>query len=245
MCASQKPPTLGIIAMFKNEGHIIEEYLRHYRREGVSHFYLIANNSEDSGDKIALAVADDDVTVVYDDRIQKQREAVNDVFQKHVRQSGLDWVMHVDLDEFMWAPNHHSIPNVLAGVSDSVATVRVHWTMFGSSGHIQQPELVVPNFRQRRAAPETFYTKSIDRVDKTDWINVHFSTTRGMEIFDDANLRINHYAIQSWDYFRAVKMTRGDNVHKVNVRDQRYFEKYDWNEVQDDGLFQKHYTAFM
>ena len=38
---------LSIIAMFKNESYIIEQWIQHYLLEGVNHFYLIDNGSTD------------------------------------------------------------------------------------------------------------------------------------------------------------------------------------------------------
>ena len=35
---------LSVLAIFKNEGHIINEWLNHYLLEGVDHFYLIDLN---------------------------------------------------------------------------------------------------------------------------------------------------------------------------------------------------------
>ena len=37
-----------IYAIFKNESHILEEWLLHYIYHGVEHFYLINDNSNDN-----------------------------------------------------------------------------------------------------------------------------------------------------------------------------------------------------
>ena len=39
--------TLSVLAMFKNESMIIQEWIKHYIEEGVEHFYLIDNGSTD------------------------------------------------------------------------------------------------------------------------------------------------------------------------------------------------------
>jgi hypothetical protein len=41
--------------------------------------------------------------------------------------------------------------------------------------------------------------------------------------------RLNHYPIQSWEYFQKVKMGRGDANSSTadNVRDENYFKNYD------------------
>ena len=48
-------------------------------------------------------------------------------------------------------------------------------------------------------------------------------------ILNKSFLNLNHYAIQSLDYFTRVKMTRNDAVHRKNVRNKEYFNKYDNN----------------
>ena len=43
------------------------------------------------------------------------------------------------------------------------------------------------------------------------------------------DLHLNHYAIQSLNFFKAVKMTRGSANTKLfdKVRDLKYFKQYD------------------
>jgi hypothetical protein len=48
-------------------------------------------------------------------------------------------------------------------------------------------------------------------------------------ILNSSFLNLNHYAIQSLDYFSRVKMTRNDAVHHKNVRNKEYFNRYDNN----------------
>lgn len=42
------PTTIALVSIFKNEGHIIEEWIEHYIKEGVDTFYLIDNGSTDN-----------------------------------------------------------------------------------------------------------------------------------------------------------------------------------------------------
>src|SRR4051812_22676287 len=39
--------SLAVLAIFRNESHVLEEWLRHYIAFGVEHLYLIDNNSSD------------------------------------------------------------------------------------------------------------------------------------------------------------------------------------------------------
>ncbi len=60
-------------------------------------------------------------------------------------------------------------------------------------------------------------------------------------------LHLNHYPIQSWEWFQNVKLTRGD-VHsqpKDRVRDLAYFKRFDEaaNEILDTELATKVYPS--
>jgi hypothetical protein len=35
------PITLALISVFKNESHILEEWIEHYLKEGINHFFLL------------------------------------------------------------------------------------------------------------------------------------------------------------------------------------------------------------
>ena len=61
------------------------------------------------------------------------------------------------------------------------------------------------------------------------------------EILRNSHLHCNHYAIQSWDWFQRVKMTRGSATTKKNdkVRNESYFKRYDNNEKIDNELAER------
>ena len=41
---------LCIVAIFKNEGHALHEWIEHYLKEGVDKFFLVDNDSNDGYD---------------------------------------------------------------------------------------------------------------------------------------------------------------------------------------------------
>jgi hypothetical protein len=57
-------------------------------------------------------------------------------------------------------------------------------------------------------------------------------------------LQLNHYRIQSWEFYKNVKMTRGDVLNKKfdNVRTLKYFQMYDFNDMKDTELKDKKYN---
>jgi hypothetical protein len=51
-------------------------------------------------------------------------------------------------------------------------------------------------------------------------------------------LQLNHYPVQSWQFFEAVKMKRGaaDDQQNEWIRDRNYFIRYDFHEREDTAL---------
>ena len=45
---------VSVLAIFKNEGMNIKEWIEHYIWQGIEHFYLINNDSTDNYKKILL-----------------------------------------------------------------------------------------------------------------------------------------------------------------------------------------------
>ena len=64
-------------------------------------------------------------------------------------------------------------------------------------------------------------------------------------ILQTYNLHINHYMIQSLNWFMKVKTIRGDADYQVrdNLRDYNYFKAYDYNanNIDDFELANKKY----
>lgn len=239
---------LVIVAIFKNESLAMREWLQHYVEQGVTHFYLIDNGSTDDW---RSQISGYPVTVRSDTRKNLQKVHYNEYYLEEVKTEA-DWVMIVDLDEFLYARTTPTIPDFLDSLPDNVGSVRVQWKMFGSSGHQSQPASIRDGFTQRldydKPVKAAFnHLKSICRTRGLMRIGVHTSRHYGRNLYlriaSEADLRVmplhlNHYAIQSWDFYKNVKMTRGDVASKLysNVRDEKYFKKYDVNEIEDKEL---------
>ena len=114
----------------------------------------------------------------------------------------------------------------------------IDWVHFGSSGHIEQPENVVQSFLYRgeysskHNGPNGRYNshKSVVKTDKPVVFGVHIHQYDGSTIGrnvsftedpENPDFLVNHYAIQSLNFWINVKMTRGD----VNY----YYDAMGWN----------------
>jgi hypothetical protein len=250
-----------IVSVFKNEMSALDEWLNHYINQGVDHFFLTDNGSDDEYMRILSKYIQAGVVTLNINATKHQQMQHLNFFLDDSKQ--YEWVIVVDLDEFMYAKNGFAtIAKYLSQVDANIDQIHIPWKNFGSNGHIIQPDSIRHNFLMREYTTNfrTVGGKSITRTKNLKYILVHFSwledetrllmTSDGIQTTDTDNfhisddilanscLHLNHYAIQSWDWFRTIKMTRGDvaAIHYENMRDRSYFEKYDNNIVFDDSI---------
>ncbi len=75
----------------------------------------------------------------------------------------------------------------------------------------------------------------------------------GMVPSSEEQLRMNHYPLQSWEYFKRIKMRRGaghDNHVRASpwfkeTRNQAYFDRLNARQERDEALFLKRGQAFI
>ncbi len=139
---------LTVAGIFKNESHVIKEWIQHYLNEGVDHFVLIDNGSTDDYQREIKEFADRGlITIIHDDTRWAQIELYNKYF--HELKGQTEWLMICDLDEFIYArKGYRTISSFLKEIPE-VGVVRIPWKMFGSSGKEAQPKEVVPSFLRR------------------------------------------------------------------------------------------------
>lgn len=256
---------LSICAIFKNESVALGEWLQHYIDEGVEHFYLIDNGSTDNYQSI-IKKFESYITLFIDDRKHAQTQHYN-YYVLQLAKKQTDWLMIVDLDEFVYSRNGYTkITDYLKTLPDKIGKIGIFWKLYGSSGYINQPDNIIHNFLNRETLKFNSYkqivrTKYLNYIDVHDMnLNIpneeHAISTDGEQFYTNSqfftseqiidksakfNLHLNHYAIQSYNWFRDVKMTRGDVISSStdNFRNDEYFKRYDTNDIYDDELSQK------
>jgi hypothetical protein len=250
---------LSVIAIFKNEKMAINEWLDHYISEGVEHFYLIDNDSDDNY-KINEKYYNK-IDIVFDKIKHEQQYLYNFHFLDRSKNES-EWVIIVDLDEFLYA-KEGTIYDYLKSLPDIIEQVSIPWKIFGSSGFIHQPDSIVNNFIYRCKNEGKIEVKSIIRTKYLIKYNMHNSIVKSNNRFyidryyvndhylnvdenliNQSILQLNHYIIQSFEYFRKIKMTRGaaDTIKHNNIRDIHYFnEKDKYSDIIDNELRYKKY----
>lgn len=249
-----------MVAIFKNESHIMKEWLQHYILQGVDYFFLIDNGSNDNY-MDAINTFADKIHLIIDPLPGHQTFLYNHHCLEKCKV--FDWVMVCDLDEFMLARNGFvTIKEYLSTLNPLVSQIFVPWKIFGSNGFIKQPEKVVESFTKRKLYREDcfietkcivrtrfliqFFTHSHSTIEGTIHMtsdgqgdnNIHPSKTHCLineTILDHSCLHLNHYNLQSLEWFTQVKMTRGDAANPDgNPRTLEYFYNYDKGETTLD-----------
>ena len=234
---------VGILAIFKNEEMVIEEWIEHYIWQGVDHFYMIDNGSTDNSKyKLLPYIKRGIVTYYYLPEKYKQSDHYNYVYKDRSKRE-CKWLIICDIDEYIYnRQKNDTIKDYLNRLDyNDTGSVLIHWTMFGSNGFVKQPSNIRKSFvycSKNNNNKNFDYHKSIINTLHTYHLNVHDHKHNKNIIRYPPGLKLNHYAIMSVEYFQKVKMTRGDsyNINSENIRDMNYFHSYDKNEVLDDEL---------
>lgn len=136
---------LTCFAIFQNEAPYLREWLEFHKLQGVEHFYLYNNNSQDGFQEVldpylkSKEVTLTDWSFTYDDGdhaewLSIQTGAYMDCIRRHKHDAR--WIAFIDIDEFLFCPNGQKLPAVLKEYS-KYAGVCVNWQKFGTS-HVEE-----------------------------------------------------------------------------------------------------------
>lgn len=257
---------LSVIAMFKNESWIIKEWIEHYLSEGVEHFYLIDNGSNDDYES-EISEYNNFITLVKDStRLQygTQSYLYNKIYLDIIKNETM-WIIICDIDEYIYARNgYEKITDLLDTMSSNIETIWIPWKIFGSNGIIEQPKSIVHNFTRRSNQPDSFlgHGKSIVRaknlvnfgccghyVEVKNNSTIHTPNKDNYYLFDfnedncsKFNLNLNHYMLLSEEYYSKIKCSRGGGESGLtNKYSLDFFKESDKNKniLYDDELLNK------
>lgn len=234
---------LIIIAIFKNESHILEEWIAFHLKQGVDKIYLIDNGSTDNYQSIVKKyLITGDISIIVDSTPHAQNILYNKYYLPIAKLS--EWVLIIDLDEFIYSRGPYpTIVDYLDTLDNNISRIHIPWKCYGSNGHILQPNNVLNNFTKRSCLDNVNIrfanVKSITRGSKIKKLDIHHSTiqdgiitissknshqckgchckicfgNKAEYILNNSSIHINHYCIQSQKWFIDVKMKRGAADH--------------------------------
>ena len=141
---------LSVGSIFKNESHILKEWLNHHINHGVEHFYLINDDSSDNFIQILEPFIDNGIVELFNTTEPKydgrQQKLYNEFILPKIQKKETKWLSILDLDEFLYSPQTINIQDILKQY-ENFGMLDVNWIYFGSSKHDIQPNGVVENFK--------------------------------------------------------------------------------------------------
>lgn len=249
----EKQYYLSVLGVFKNESHILEEWIQHYLQQGFCHIFLVNDHSTDTFlpiiDKYAAKVTLYNNEVV-EEKCGRQEKIYNRYGQEACKKSV--WVAVLDLDEFLYSPIFQNIKSFFLDCQlNKIGQVLVDWVHFGSSHFIEQPPSVIQHFMYRMdfatfREKKYYGIKSIAQSSCLKQFRIHehemIPNTNTLHVGwtnpKNQTLLINHYAIQSLSFWLNVKAKRGDVNRYITAHDRNMevFREQDNNDVYDDRL---------
>jgi hypothetical protein len=259
---------LSLLAMFKNESWIIKEWISHYLLEGVDHFYLIDNGSNDNYEEKIKEYKDKNYISLVKDSTRlpsgTQSFLYKKIFLDKIKNE-TKWIIVCDIDEYIYARNgYNKITDVLNKLPQNVEKIWLNWKIFGSNGHINQPSSTLSSFTKRTntfkkdfgdgkcisrtrnidnfgccghniliSGNNTTYTANGDNFDHFDF---------NEENCKKLNLHLNHYMLQSEEYYLKIKCSRGGGESGLSYKyTLDFFKNNDknYNDIIDTELCDK------
>jgi hypothetical protein len=240
-------PTLAITSIQRNRGPWVVEWLAFHLLMGFNRFHIYCHRTDDGMDDTLVKLSKSYPITVHSIAGERPQIAA----YRHARA--------VDGDEFLFPTRHATMGEALATFDGQpLSALAAYWCCYGSSGHVDEPTegLVVANYPRHSNADflPNRHVKSIvrGRQDGVDIQTSHvFTTPHGT--FDDRLrpinhgwmkglppsydlFRINHYSVQSHQFFRETKQNIGAPDANPNlIRPDSWYHEYDRNEC-DDGV---------
>lgn len=240
---------LAVCAIAKNEGPYFAEWIEWHRRMGVEKFYIYDNESTDGTcETLAPYIESGLVDYRYWPGQKQQLAAYDDCFERH--RLDTRWLAVIDLDEFIVPVRDRSIPDFLRD-KEQFSVVEINWLVYGSGGaKTREPGGVMERFRRHSLPGHRLNTHVKSIADprrvctmtgchEAARLSGRAADSHGVALkkgFRDRKpqqdvIRINHYAVKSYEEFLA-KRARG-RARTVSQRSLDYFEQYDLNDVEE------------
>ncbi|MBQ2616039.1 MAG: glycosyltransferase family 2 protein [Synergistaceae bacterium] len=139
---------LAFVLIAKNEAPYIEEWIKFHHKQGVSHFFIYDNESEDNLREVLTPYIERGL-VTY--RLLKGRRRQIDAYNKAIHTYGrkFRYMAFLDADEFVFVRdenyrdrgfNLYDFVDDFMKSHENAGGLAVHWLVFGSSGHKTKPK---------------------------------------------------------------------------------------------------------
>lgn len=244
-----------ICLIVRDEAPYILEWIAHYKSLGVQDFIVFDHLSTDKTSNLLSALAKSGVIQHFE--ISDAKGAQRKAYSRAVKHCNTEWLGYLDIDEFVKLETHQSIPDLLSGFEEKVASVSLVWKSFGSSGkYLFSREPVTTRFTQRGVDLDfgNMWTKYFVRVKSLLKPEIHFCHAKigtkhvlangSPRTFFGANLVmpnhevacIHHYPIKAHEEALYKTKVRGQFGARTDKYSEIYMKSHDVNDVEDLSL---------
>lgn len=219
---------VSVVAIFKDEGPYIAEWILFHKLQGFDNFLLFDNESTDDGPVIARRLGAD--VIRWPGKVQ-QLPAYHHALQQELPPGS--WAAFIDVDEYLWCPDGSTVVSKVIGRYTWEKALGVPWLMFGSNGHLTRPKgLLTIDAYTKREDKVNQHVKTFMVVDPLarfrdpHHTNVPYQNT-------DPHIFCNHYWSRSVEEVVA-KFDRGRADLDVKRRLPEFWEAEQINNAVDD-----------
>ena len=218
---------LAVVAIFKDEGRYLKEWLDYHLLAGVEHFYLYNNDSSDDYKEVLAPYVEKKLVTLIDfPGKAMQLIAYNDAIEKY--RFECRYMAFIDIDEFIFPKTNQNISEVVDEIlsgKENAASLVINWQIFGSNG-LEKADYsrgVLERFTRRSHRDTTF----LDGEGKRSG-NTHVKTV--------ANPRFIQYVLSPHAAFYFVEK------FSVNSNGEPVYDFYN-DPVLDDKIIVNHYCV--
>ena len=249
---------IAIVAIAKNEGLYLKEWIEYHKLVGVTKIYFYDNESEDNTKEILKPYIESDfIEYIYINGKGRQLDAYNDAIKRHKNECR--FMAFIDLDEYIMPENAFEpigeIVNRVLSKRHNAAGIALNWCIYGNSGYKTRPNGLITESYIDRAAE----TNPMNHMIKTlcnprlvhYYISPHYPQYKLGAISVDStglhrskgwfcrnltfkNIRLNHYFCKSEEDFR-IKKGRGLGDRVGSYHPTKY-NSMNFNEIHDESM---------
>ncbi len=234
---------LAVMVQMKNEARVVDEWIDHYLWQGAEHVFVIDNASTDATvDRVLPWVERGVATLVSMPEPYRQKRHYGRVFRQYAIRSRFRWLIAADADEFWFVKDGRRLAEVLDADFEGTDVIYCNWRVFGCGGRVAHPtslrrELVLSD-PVPAAHVSTKWAVRTDAVRNVRQLGIHkvSGASSSRTLSANETFQINHYMTQSEEFWRSVKMDRGDacGADKDAYRDMALFREVDGRCTQTD-----------
>lgn len=250
----------GIVTICSSgERKYLREFIAHYSNLGFGRFYVYEHNNPDDmtaekefwrnfDGKVSFHDAQE-TWVTEDIQMDNYQCAVN-----IAKGENIDWLLPVDLDEYLVLRKHKNIQELVDSIPDEVSQIYFSWRLYGSNGEEKEDTSRVDFEKYTRFAKPNWTSslsgKGMVRVNSVVKMDIHIHDVEGESVngeltplvkinrnlqnkqYDDVGW-ISHFRLRSKEEFQS-KLKRGypSKWHGGGLN-EGYFNRHDKNDISN------------